>query len=66
MVKIYCDICQKEPKDMDFVCEMTLAEVRDVYDVTSKNLNPHKQMMKQQLQVCKECFTEKIKPLLKI
>ncbi len=51
---------------MDFVCEMTLAEVRDVYDVTSKNLNPHKQMMKQQLQVCKECFTEKIKPLLKI
>ena len=58
MIKYFCDCCGQEPKDQDFVCEFTIAEMRNTYDLTSQNLNPQKQMRKQQLQVCKSCFNK--------
>ena len=64
-LKYFCDVCLKEAKDQDFVCEITLAEMREVYDVTSLNLNPKKQMRKQQFQICKDCFQEHFSKYLK-
>jgi hypothetical protein len=64
--KVYCDICEKEVKDKDFVFEATIAEVINGFDVLSKNLNPTKQMQKKMAQACRECYEKDIKPLLKI
>jgi hypothetical protein len=66
MIKYFCDVCGKEPKDTNFVFEATIAEMRDVYDVAGKNLNPRKQMNKQMIQICRECYEKNIKKLLKI
>ena len=66
-IKYFCDCCLKEAKDQNFVCEITIAEMRDTYDLTkaNNNITPQRQMRKLQLQVCKECFNEHFSKLLK-
>ena len=65
-IRYSCDICNVEMTDKTFACNMEVAEVKDVYDITSKNLNPRPQLMKQQIQICKTCYENNIVKLLKL
>lgn len=64
MIRIYCDICQKEPSDKDFVFEATRVQMIDAYDVTGGNLNAKKQMDKKMFQVCRACYEKHLQKLL--
>lgn len=66
MIKIICDVCKKEPRDMDFVFEATKAEMVDTVDVTDlKNINSRKKMDKKMYQICRECYLKHFDKLLK-
>jgi hypothetical protein len=65
MIKAYCDFCKKELNNPDFFFECRIVETKDVFDVTSKNLNPKKQPMNTTLHSCQDCYEKNIKKLIK-
>jgi len=66
MMRFYCDVCEKELLDPEFVFDATIMENKEVFDIMDKTLTPRKQMSKKQIQLCKECYEKNIKGLLKI
>lgn len=65
-MRFYCDVCEKELLDPEFVFDATIMENKEVFDIMDKTLTPRKQMSKKQIQLCKECYEKNIKGLLKI
>ena len=65
MIKFFCDCCQKEINNPDFMFEATLMEIKTGYDLINPKLNPQKQMHKRLIQICKECFDKYFAKLLK-
>jgi dihydroorotase len=63
MIKIICDICQKEPDDKDFVFEATKSEI--VTSFGGADMTPQQRMHKEMIQICKGCFYKHISKLLK-
>ena len=61
MIKIFCDICKKEPKEPDFVCEMQVSEV--ITGISSANFKEQRHLEKNLFQFCKDCYTKKVVPL---
>lgn len=61
MIKIFCDICGKEPNDPDFMCEMQVNEVKTGID--SRSFASQKHLDKKLIQICRVCYDEKIAPL---
>lgn len=59
MIKIFCDICGKEPQMDIFSCEITKQEI--ITDLTTGQ----KQLKKDLLQVCKKCYDKEIKPKIR-
>lgn len=66
MTKFYCDICGEEIRDKSFASALQVTEMKEVYDITSKNLNPRQQSMNSQFQFCKACYDNNIVKLLKV
>ena len=65
MIKIFCDICGKEPdmeKD-DFAFEATITEF--MTSLVGQNMVPKKEMKREMIQICKGCFYTHISKLLK-
>jgi len=67
MLKFYCDICQKECNDPDFIFDATIMENKEVFDLTNPKINgaSHKVPSKRQIQICRGCYEKNIKSLLK-
>lgn len=65
MIKIFCDACGKEPNNPEFSFEAQKKEIMRIVDVGSKDFNPRPQLKTTMLQICKECYNEKIEPILK-
>lgn len=63
MIKIYCDICGKEPDDRDFACDLTKVEI--VTSLTGESFVPMESRKKDVFQICKGCFYVHISKLLK-
>ena len=63
MIKIYCDICGKEPEDKDFIFEATKAEM--TYSLIDKDIPMQKTLHKELIQICKGCYYVHISKLLK-
>ena len=62
-IKIICDICGKEPNDPDFCFEATIMEIRT--SLAGQALSPKKEIRKELIQICRECFEKHISKLLK-
>ena len=58
-IHITCDICKKEPTDLDFVFEADWWEIRSALEGTE--LREVKKMDKQKIQICKGCFYKHIR-----
>jgi len=59
MIKSYCDVCEKEIQDKDFMCEINI--VTTFVDLI-KNI---KQPQKHNLQICKQCYDKHLKKTIK-
>jgi len=62
MIKIFCDICEKEATDTDFVFEATLMQMKTL---ATDPLSPTQRPEKRMIQICKGCYGKKIAKLLK-
>ena len=62
MIKIFCDICGKEPDDHDFAFEATITEI--VTSLAGTEMTPRREMRKKLVQICKGCFYTHISRLL--
>jgi len=61
MIKVYCDICSKEPKEKDkgkFVFEA------NVIEIITNLLNGQQEKDTKVIQICKQCYEKHIKKLL--
>lgn len=60
MIKAFCDCCDKEIKDVGFMCEINILHtVINLIDNT-------KQPQKKNLQICKDCYDKHLKKTIKI
>jgi len=64
-IKIFCDSCGKEPNNPEFMFEAQVKEIIKTIEMGSKDFNPRPQLKTTMLQLCKECYNDKVKPLLK-
>ena len=66
-LKFFCDICEKECNDPEFVFDGTVMEIKEIFDLTQNKLNVpvQRKMEKKQIQICKGCYEKNLKSLLK-
>ena len=65
MIKAFCDACQAEINNPNFYCEGTVMEVKEGFDLTSKNLNAQRQAQKRMFHLCQKCYNDNFAKLLK-
>ena len=62
-LKIFCNICQKELIDLDFMFEARWEEI--MVSLGGTEMTPTKQKRVQVIHICKGCFYKHISKLLK-
>jgi len=62
-IKIYCDICSKEPTELDFAFEARLSEIRTKF--VGKEINIHQEKYQRLIHICKDCYQKYLEKLLK-
>jgi len=63
MIKIYCDICGKEPTDRDFACDLKVIEI--LTSLKGESMIPQQEKQQSILQICKGCYYTHISKLFK-
>ena len=62
-VKIYCDSCGQELTNMEFMCDIKVAEAKVVLD--SRDLSNQQKTIEQKMfNVCRDCYYKKLNKTL--